>query len=548
MSMFGNRGRGGRAQAFMFGLPAVVVSIVGVVLLGMAEFGATKDLEEHYLFQAEKSTKEKQRLVGELRRDLRMLKVSQGSNIARGEDLIPKDDPRRIDLESNRKKETVYLEKLISLNTEEPEYKFKLAMACLEKEETRGRGLAMMRTISPADEPGHIEGHIFLSNYYLNSRTSNQSEALRNVGLALDHVELCLRRDKTNVRALQIKAKLLYLKRQYADAYVVFEELFEKDPSYFQALVDLNNKLDRQDRNIKIVSRAIDLFDKTLRDQEELTDAKRVRVFQELTKCYVAKKDFETIEKRLLAEIELQSSSVDDAGKRVWAEHLLSSVYSSWLQMFPSDASNFNNILMLLRKAHIYNPKNDYVLRRLARLGDHPNQEVAAAARAIYDPSLQTDAPALVLNELGTQALGRSEYQEALRYFELARKKMPRAPEVLNNLSYTYLVGDTPNPKRALKLVDEALKYLPKTPDNERYRTHFHDTRGKALMQLGQVSEAAAEFEFALRSRPNNEGILESLIKCYRANEMDPAPYERHLTTVREKKNSVQNANSSDDE
>ena len=533
MEIFGGRGDGGRSQALMLGVPAVVVSILGVLLLCVAEFGMAESLEERYINEAEKSTKEKQRLILDLRRELRMLKVTAASNTERGVSLIPEDDPRRVDLESNRKKEAIFLEKLISLNTAEPEYKFKLAKALLEKQDTQGRGLAMLRTISPADEPGHIEGHVFLAQYYLNTRTSNRAEAFENLKLALAHCDLCLRRDKTNITAMQIKGRLLNARGRYADAYQVFEELFKTNPNYFEALVDINQKLDLNDRNTEIINRAIDSFDDSLNNNEKLTDAERVRIFQQLSKCYVARKDFEKIETRLLEEIDFQSGP-KDRGKKVWAEHLLANVYGSWLAEYPMTPDNYVDRLGLLEKAYVYNPKNDRILRELVRMGGLDVPAVAAAAREIYDPTTHTDAPALVLNELGAQSLARSEYDRALRYFELARKKTPQSPQILNNLAFTYLIGGTPNPKRALKLIDEALRYLPNTPANQEYRTHFHDTRGKALLQMGRVSEAVAEFEFALRTRSNNEDILESLITCYNELGLDASPYERKLSSIRQ--------------
>ena len=526
----------GRNRSLMLGLPAVLVCVIGIILVCVAEFGVAKNLEERYLFQAEQSIGEKQRLQRELQRELRIRQVAVPASQERGVELIPKDDPRRVALESNRDKESIYLEKLISLNNEESDYKFKFALACLEKEDTRNRGLAMLKTISPNDEPGHVMGHLFLADYYLKRRTNNKTEARKNVKLGLQHAELCLRKDKTNVRAMNIKAQILYLHRKYKAAYEVFSELFKKNPRYFQALVEINEKLDREDQNLEILSIANHSYDQMLKEKN-LLDSQRVQIFQQLSKCYLLRDDYQGIEARLLDEVELQSSGSGNDAKRVWAEHLLASVYSHWLKEFPEDPVNQ---LKLLGKAYRYNSSNEFILQGLTRLGGDENEQIAAAAKQIYDPSQHTDAPAMVLNEQGAQALSRSEVSKALRFFELARKKTPRSPEILNNLSYTYLAGDTPNPKRALKLVDEALKYLPKTEENQGYRTHFHDTRGKALMLLGQVSEAAAEFEFALQSRPDNVPILKSLIKCYRANDMDAGPYERHLAQVQGKQNDGQ--------
>ena len=90
--MFGNsRGQGGRSRALMLGLPAVLVAVIGVALICTAEFGVAKNLEERYLSEAEKSTKEKRRLVDELRRELRIRRVAAPSSAQRGEQLIPED-------------------------------------------------------------------------------------------------------------------------------------------------------------------------------------------------------------------------------------------------------------------------------------------------------------------------------------------------------------------------------------------------------------------------------------------------------------------------
>lgn len=533
----------GRSRAFLLGLPAILVSIFGIAVLCWAEFGVAKNLEEYYLTESERSAKEKQRLAVELRRIIRMKQVSQRSDVERGSELIPPDDPRRVELEQQQSREAVYLEKLISLNSEEPEYRYKLARALLEKPESQSRGLEMLKKISPIDEPGHIEGHLYLAEYYLNKRVDNRNEALRNVTLSLAHADMCLRRKKDNVQAMQIKARLLLARRDFNNAYFVFEELFKLEPKYFAPLVELNEELGREDKNTEILATAISRFDQILADHKTLTDSERVRVWQELTKCYLSKKDYEGIEQRLLGEIKLQSNDPDNVGKRIWAENLLSSVYGVWLSIYPAgDPAAGPARLEMLKKAYRYHPTNVSVLRELVRMGVHENQEVAAEARSIYNPGENADAPALVLNELGAQALGQTDYESALRLFELARKKSSRNPEILNNLSYTYLVGSKPNPKRALKLIDEAFRYLPNTKQNQNYKTHFHHTRGRAMMQLNRIPEALGEFETALQSRPDNQDILQSLIYCYRANGMEKnaESYEKKLELAKQKQAGVQ--------
>ena len=523
-----------RTRAFLLGIPAVFIAIFGVAILSWAELGMADNMEEYYLAEVEKSSDEKKRLNAELRREFRMLRVSQPSDVARGTELIPADDARRLEMEKQQKRESVFLEKLISLNEKEPDYRYKLAISCMEQKDL-SRGLAILNTISPLDQPGHVKGHLFLANYHLTANATSRREALININKALTHADNCLRRDQTNVDAMRIKAQLLVFQQNYSQAYEIFEQLFKVEPKHFEAMVNINNRLNRPEENFNVLGQAIERYDQILNESERLSDPDRVKLWQDLTKCYILKSDFATIEARLLGEIKLQSSNPENSGKRVWAEHLLSKVYAAWLTKYPgTDTASLDRRLQLLKKAFVYNSTNQLVLRELVRMSDNENPKIAQQAKAIYDPMKHSDAQPLVLNELGTQALSRSEYELALRFFERARKKAPRAPEILNNLSYTYLVGPNPNPNRALKLVDEALKYLPNTNENEQYRTHFHDTRGRALMQLNKMSAAVAEFEFALKGRPEDEDILVALIECYRAERLDPTAYVQLLQKIRE--------------
>jgi tetratricopeptide (TPR) repeat protein len=108
--------------------------------------------------------------------------------------------------------------------------------------------------------------------------------------------------------------------------------------------------------------------------------------------------------------------------------------------------------------------------------------------------------------------------------------KIPKDADLLNNLAFAYLTSDAQNAERALFLVDEALQLLPPVLENNDPLSHFHHTRGTALLALDRITEAAASFELALQYRPDNPGILESLVKCYTGrDEKQAAAYQKQL-------------------
>ena len=93
-----------------------------------------------------------------------------------------------------------------------------------------------------------------------------------------------------------------------------------------------------------------------------------------------------------------------------------------------------------------------------------------------------------VTRDFPRDALRKGNHDEAINFFERARKKNPRDPQVLNNLAYAYLQAEDRNPEQALLLVDQAITYLINSPNIQQNRqavvSSFFDTRGVALMPV----------------------------------------------------------------
>lgn len=553
----------GKSRALLLGLPAFVFALIGVSVLFWAEYGMSASLENRYQAEAEKSALEKKRLRDELAQEVRMFEASQrnepGNARRTAAEIVPNDDPRRVELDKWLDQEEVYLQKLIDINPQEPEYKYDLAIVSMQKGNFH-RGFALMNLTAPLDDPGFIKGHLWLANYHWNivRKTTDKQERRNNAAVALRHLDQCLKRDQSNKNANRFKAMILYQFKQFADAYKIYEELFRDDVAVYSRMVEINERLNREGMNEQVLRNAISRYQQQLNDPSLEEEQRRIS-WDSLTRCYRKTKEFGVIEGLLLREVETFSGENGDPIKRIFAERLLATVYLSWMSSFP-DETDVLKRCEYLKKAYSFDPTNDYVLLELTRMGATPappvegqefadenqrtefekqqqifedKQQAATQARALYDPSGSLDANALVLNEMGSQALSRKQYADAIEYFEAARIKSPKSPDILNNLSYTYLVSDTPNPKRALKLVDQALDYfVPQTEEAKKLLSHFHDTRGLAMMQLNRLDEATAEFEIALADRPGNKRILENLVECYRANGLDPSGWLERLKLI----------------
>lgn len=530
-------------RAFLMGMPAFLLALFGLSALLWARIGVEDSLEDRYLNELKRRDERKAILVDELRREIQMLQASQqiGSKNSSATNLLASDDPRSLELESIRNGQGIVLQKLIELNPDEPDYLFRFGMLSFEKVNSSGerpglgRCLALLNLASPLDKPGYVKGHLWLANYYMAAKVKTRSDAVKNLQLAAAHADQCLKVELDNLRAKQIKATLLLAQQKnLPSAYELYLELFEKDPLNYKALLRVNNLLGRTERNEVVLEKAIGRLNKEIA-LGGMDIGKELQYWAELISCYIEKKELATAEQKLLDEIEKRGAAGDS--DIVWAERMLSSVMiARTLGLSQTEVEANNERLGLLSRAMKYNANNSDAKMQLTRVAGNANAELAKKALEIYDPANDVDPPANVLNEIGSQALGNGDYAKALTYFDLANKKAPNNPEILNNLAYIYIVGDRPNPQLALSLVDRAIQRISNTAQKEKYISYFFDTRAQALIKMKRWTDAAADLETALNSRPKNQKILQSLIECYQQAGLDASPYEERLRVVKEER------------
>lgn len=522
----------GRGRFLLMGLPALIIAFLGLGAWAVASISSDSSLKEHYLALADRANQRAREISADLNRELRVI-ASQVRNSMDGADSqtagIPDDDPRVQELKDLYNRERIYLEKLIALDPEADNFKYRLAEVSIRQGDI-ARGLSLMQKLAPMDKPQYAPAHLWMARYLVSAQVRTPQERQQNLGYALQQVEHCLSRDQGNRDAMEIKAQVLETLGRLNEAYEIYSELFDLEPSFYVRLIELNRKSNRQDRNDPIVEKALLKYEKLVREDEDTE--KWVNSWEHFVNLLHLKRDYARAESELSRELEKYQ---DNMARRVFLRRKLASVYSMWaahLASLPDRDQQVERRLELLKKSYELEPRFEETLRQITAIATIP--EYADQAREIYDGRSDPDAPASVLSELGTYALTNDDYDTAVEYFEFARKKSPGNALVLNNLAYSYLVCENRNPERALLLIDQALRILPQSSDGrENYLSHFLDTRGLALMQLNRMEEAAANFEVALKYRPDNKTILENLIKCYEGRlESQAETYRRKLAEV----------------
>lgn len=519
---------GGRGQFLVLGMPAVIFLVLGVTALGLAAFNVD-NLDEHYQNLVETASDKSKQLRDDIIKENDLVRKTRG-----GLDSVAENDSRQDELKGEMEKEKIFLEKLISLDNNNSEYKYELALLAFREQDPQ-RGLNLMQIISPFEEPGYAEGHLFLSQYFLQKKFTSKEERGKNVAFAEKQIDNCLIADKSNLDAKRIKAFIHDQKRQFLPAYEIYKELFVQDPLHYRDLLRLANLLGKDsDKKSFLDQASIEFRRMTNRSSDNVSEW--VDAWTHYVACMKLKGDLKSYSD---AESQVRGELLkfgDDIGKKVFLKRQLSRIYSDRAisQGRTSPLPVRRSQLSDLAKAIENDEKNESALQWLTVLGD--DEEIAEEARKIYDPRYDPNIPSVVLSELGRQALRKADFEEAIKFFERARKKNPRNPEVLNNLAYAYLQIEDRNPEHALLLIDQAITFLANSnlqQNRQAFISSFFDTRGVALMQLDRMQEAAAAFEVAFRNRPKSKEILNRLIKTLEGrDERQAEVYRRRLAKI----------------
>ncbi len=521
---------GGRGQFLVMGMPAVIFLVLGVAALGLAAVNMD-NLDSRYENLRQKANESAQRIRDEIIKERTMEGIGNSSSVSQ----IPEDLKQQ--LTDVQKQEKIYLEKLISLDNNNDEHKYQLAILAEQRGEEQ-KAISLLQMIGPFDEPGYWKAHLRLAEYYLREWRKARSVEAKNqyIAGAKKQVDNCLIADESNLRAKQLLALILDQQQQHLQAYEIYKELFDEEPLHYQNLLRLMKLVGRESERRSFLDQASDKFRRMIsRSSDNVEDW--TTAWEHYIICMNQKRDLPSLkeaENAVKAEIE-EYKDPTEIGKRVFLQRKLSLVYSDQAMFMgrnqPLEVQKKQ--LALLALAVENDSKNERALQWLTMLGTNP--ELSAEVKKIYDPKFDPNVPWVVYSELGHDALKRDAFEEAIDYFNQAKIKNPRHPHVLNNLAYAMLKAGDRNPEQSLLLIDQAISVLLKQRTRgenfDEEVASFYDTRGVALMALERYEDAASAFEVAFQRRPKDQGILENLIKCYESigNDRQAETYRRRL-------------------
>ncbi len=537
-----------RKRALIYGLPAILIAFAGVALVTAAQIRREKELLEFYNQATSRVEKEISKQVTLLNTSRQLapqapegattgLQGNEPDNTAETDPTLKglTSEQRELvtQLKSLQTDQQTLLLKLISLDPVNQGYRYRYAESFAATDPMKQ--FELMRQLAPETNPGYADAHFWLAANFIRARANTPNERRLFLEKALLHSGYCLNLEADRREAQIIKANALYGLGRQQEAYVEFEQLFRAEPEYFDTLVKINKLMRMENRNLGIYQDAATRLAaklKALRDTD--IDAWN-RTLRQIQLCLIGAQNFIELKNTLRNE---QTLAKDNPVKKKAVDEIYGNALNAEAQaLVRSDNARqrLPDVLRLLKEAFALSPQDVQTKYQLAYVA-MVFPEIADEAKAIYDPDKDPDVPGQVLQVLGNVEMQNRNFAQAIERYETARLKIPKDPDLLNNLAYAYLAADNRNAERSLFLVDEALQLLPPVLENNDPLSHFHHTRGSALLALDRVTEAAASFEMALQYRPDNPGLLESLVKCYTGrDDKQAAAYQKRLNAAVQK-------------
>ena len=531
-------------QTLYYGIPALVSAILGLLFLIVGELSAGKTLVKKYEDEVASISKEESGLKKDLSQELRMAQAND-KKLANNTETSRLRNRLKELLESKK----ILLSKLHSLAPEEGKYQFQLANTFFTKSELtlispvqtkeeaksrqevsvsqRNQGVSIMNQIAPLDKPGYLDAHLYLAKNAAPRGAMSAREESKRFQLTNVHLDHAIVLDSNNVSALSMKVLIAERFKQLDDAKKYLKKLFESDPYIYPQLCQYNVRLGVANENSIFLHSARERLKNQLNRMTGSSDA-RIKCATYLIDCLHRLENLNEADKVINDEMRL----FPDVPKvQLWGNRLMAISQEIRYRLTGQiDEENAVRKLELLRNGHKLDPTNQKILGHLTDLRSSTIPGVAQLCKEIYQPDEK--APASVENILGTQALAQNDYLEAAKRMTRATQKAPKNGNYLNNLAYLHLIKPDPDPEEALKLIDRAIINAQSSNIQRERLTHFFDTKGRALLELGKIAEkngdkalatsqyatATAQLLKAMIDRPDNLSTAKAIVECYEAS------------------------------
>ena len=428
----------------------------------------------------------------------------------------------------------LFAEKLVELKPDVPGHLYKLAIA-RERAGEEAAAFDAMQAIAPKDRALHAPAHIWMSQFYLNSKLlSSMTEANRE-SLAIKQLEYAIDVAPTS-QAANFDLAVLRLKQS--------EQLEKTDPEYRSlvesAIGNLRTITDGELTGLRLMAipRLFEL-ECELDNREEaevrlrsevntLLDFGRkypnvYEVWLTAIRCKISLGDY----LGAIAIAKEGSQSVSDATVRQKINQLASQVYAKRANDFENmnDRAEYRMRLFSLCKALQMNQSNREVYVQLLKMIEVPergisvpmdqsestedvdrkvsNQEMWLKEAVVGGPE-----PAVVHALIGLQAISAGDIKAGDLHWRIAERQFSRSQIIINNLIDIAAKDYGSEFNNVLEMITLGIELFPD-------EAVFYRTRGVFLMSEKKWADAIRDLVYASKEMPNMIPVHQYLVECY---------------------------------
>jgi len=358
----------------------------------------------------------------------------------------------------------------------------------------RGQARQLMRQIAPERNSGFAPAHAWLSIDRLlqGSIRDNTSKMI-----LFNDLEVAATWPGTGTKLREILASLLESDGRIGDAIKVLQATAEMDAGVWIRLVEVATKHGRKQPADDASAKAKVIFTRRIAEQtaSEMD-------FINFTRLWAIEQNPDEAIKQTMLGLEKFPESRN-------LKFVLSECYRvKFLTTFRETESGIQFNIEYLDDALTADPTNPAVSEEVAKLmargGDVSPTLKLAMEKQLADGKSTTMTHLM----LATHWLKKNDFETAISHLEVANRKSPNSPVVLNNLALALIRVSPNNSQAAKELIDRAIKLSRPHPE-------LFDSQGEIRMSAGDYVGAVESFESAIGLDGKRISTRKRLIEAY---------------------------------
>ena len=375
----------------------------------------------------------------------------------------------------------------------------------------KDEALALMGTLAPLNQARYAPAHLIIAKSLI--KDGNLSP--ENTKIFEQHLMHALVLDPKSTTANELLGRFYYLGKNWSLAKKYLKSAVAGDPSIMFMLINTFKQLHDEPGAQNWAAQAADYY----QNQVEIKKSENPNDRLMWVNALIAMERYEEALDGLEEGYRLSQTPI--------YLQVISEVCALWVRnLEKKEAKNLVQQVRLIQRGLQADPKNNSILAFIFEMGRSlEGREGIATRNELLKIQAEGKSSALLHLIIGNDAMKHGEIDSARSHFEIAYELDPLLLAVANNLALVMIQGDSPDPTRALNLIQPALDKMPNNPN-------LRETRGQIFTKLKRWKDAIADLEFALPQIESKKATHEALSKAYSEMGMqDLADEHQRLST-----------------